>query len=58
MSITPRGAEVRQNCLTRATSSEAQPVLAWLVIINGNRDPSTLSLNTDSTRKDEVTSCG
>jgi hypothetical protein len=31
-------------------------VLAWLVIINGNRDSSTVSLNTDSTRKDEVTS--
>jgi hypothetical protein len=54
--ITLREANARQNCLTRATSSEAQPELAWLVIINGNRDRSTVSLNTDSTRKDEVTS--
>jgi hypothetical protein len=54
--MAPHEADARQNCLTRATSSEAQPVLAWLVIINGNRDSSTVSLNTDSTRKDEVTS--
>jgi hypothetical protein len=31
--MAPHEADARQNCLTRATSSEAQPVLAWLVII-------------------------
>jgi hypothetical protein len=56
--MTPREADARQNCLTRATPSEAQPVLAWLVIITETETvPPCHSLNKDSTRKDEVT-CG